>query len=136
MNIFNRSLGAIAFGLLVSSGASAETQQDSSSATLDMPEGATVMVTRDDVTSPGVNGQALEVDDKLLFSEGSEARVVFNPCDADQALTLGELYVVPDEDPCAALWAGSGGKVAIVLLSVGAGVALIANENNDDTASP
>jgi hypothetical protein len=136
MHIFNRGLVAIAFGMVVSFGASAETQQESSSATLDIPEGSTVMVTRDGVTSSGVNGQALNVDDKLLFSEGSEARVVFNPCDADQALTLGELYIVPDDNPCAALWAGGGGKTAIVLLSVGAGIALIANESSDNTSSP
>lgn len=136
MNIVNRSLGAIAFGLMVSFGASAE-EDATLSANLEMPEGTTVMITRDGVTSVGVNGQALEVDDNLLFSEGSEAKVVFNPCDSNQELTLGELYTVPESSPCAGMWSGIGSnRSVLLLLGATAGAALLISESENNTSSP
>lgn len=134
MNIVNRSLGAIAFGLVVSFGASAQEQEESSSAKLVIPEGVTVTVTRDDVTTMGVDGQELKSDDKLLFSEGSEASVVFSPCDDDQALVLGELYIVPEASPCAAFW--TNGKLVLAGTTVAALALVVSNENSNNTSSP
>ena len=134
MNIVNRSLGAIAFGLVVSFGATAQEQEKSSSAKLVIPEGATVTVTREDVTTMGVDGQELKADDKLLFSEGSEANVVFSPCDDDQALVLGELYIVPEASPCAAFW--TNGKLVLAGTTVLAVALVVSNENGNNTSSP
>jgi hypothetical protein len=134
MNIVNRSLGAIVFGLVVSFGASAQEQGESSAAKLVMPEGSTVTVTRDGVTTMGVDGQQLEADDMLLFSEGSEASVVFSPCDKDQSLTLSELYTVPDTSPCAAFW--TNGKLVLAGTTVLAVVLAVTNESDSNTSSP
>ena len=140
MNVVNRSLGAILFGLVVSSGVNAATEQsESTSASLKISPGDSVTVTRDNVTSAGVDGQALEAGDLVVFTAGYKSYVVFNPCDDDFLLNENEVYTVPETNPCAAMWS-SGGGVSPVLLILGAtaGAALIIANNEDDnnTSSP
>jgi hypothetical protein len=105
MNIVNRSLGAVAFGLAASFGASAQQADGDSNriiGSLQDVEG-TVLIKRGDESIPVVEGQQVFSADDVLVTEGAKAILVFvDGCDL--SLDAEELYEVPRRSPCATLW--------------------------------
>jgi hypothetical protein len=105
MNIVNRSLSAVAFGLAASFGASAQDGAAGSNeiiGSLQDVEG-TVLIKRGAESLPVVEGQQVFATDDVLVTEGAKAILVFvDGCDI--SLDAAELYEVPRRSPCATLW--------------------------------
>ena len=105
MNLMNRSLGAVIFGLLASAGVHAqeETQQPKNIiGSLQDVEG-TVLIKRGEESIPVVEGQQVWDTDSVLVTENAKALLVFvDGC--DMQLDPEELYEVPRRSPCATLW--------------------------------
>lgn len=105
MNIVNRSLGAVVFGLVASLGVSAQEAEPGSRdvvGTLQDVEG-TVLIKRDSESIPVVEGQQVFATDQVLVTEGARAILVFiDGCDI--SMDPEELYNVPRRSPCATLW--------------------------------
>ena len=133
MNMVNRSLCALAFGLGASFGVSAQEPGASDNdvvATLKNVQG-TVVVKRGDASIEVVDGQQLFSADQVLVTEGGRATVVFDEsCDVE--LDEAELYDVPDNSPCFAMWQ----KVAMTVGAAGAIYAILEDEDEDESASP
>jgi hypothetical protein len=105
MNLMNRSLGAVVFGLLASAGVCAqeETQEPKRIiGSLQDVEG-TVLIKRGEESIPVVEGQQVWETDSVLVTESARALLVFvDGC--DMQLDPEELYEVPRRSPCATLW--------------------------------
>lgn len=105
MNVINRSLGAIALGLLASAGVCAQDEAEQEKeiiGSLQDVEG-TVLIKRGDESIPVVEGQQVWESDEVLVTEDAKALLVFvDGC--DMSLDDEELYEVPRRSPCATLW--------------------------------
>lgn len=100
MNRFAKGMLAAAIGLLVSTGALAQT--DEVIGTLQQVEG-TVLIKQGEESVPAVEGQAVRASQEVLVTEGAKAMLVFND-GCDIALDSEELYRIPGVSPCMTLW--------------------------------
>jgi hypothetical protein len=150
MNLINRSLSAVIFGLLASAGVCAQEGTEEAKkiiGSLQDIEG-TVLVKRGEDSIPVVEGQQVWETDSVLVTEGARALLVFvDGC--DMQLDPEELYEVPRRSPCATLWwagpaaaatacgaahaADSENSQAIAAVGLATGAALLATAQGRET---